>query len=216
MLSLSVLLFEATFVQYWVKKFLTDVMHVSETQADLSFLITCVTAPLAGIMFGGCVIQKIGGYESYKSTYYCIGATMTCGGLGIGIGFIGANYLPFQILLWLYLFSGGSIVPCLVGTVLWSLPHELKGSGNSLCLLITSLLGYTPAPYIYSIIFEASKDSYPNLAMMICLSYALVGTLVQCIVLRLRFSRESSQVDDTNKERINSDSENISETTCVS
>ena len=64
--------------------------------------------------------------------------------------------------MWLVLFFGGGIVPILTSIIINSVPGEHSGSANSISNLLTNLLGYLPAPYIYGIL----SDIYGDLGVM--------------------------------------------------
>lgn len=169
-----------------MKDYLINIVKLSEVESDLSFILSTMTATPLGLFTGGLIIQKIGGYENYRSTMYCIICTLLCTTFGLMTGVFGERYIPTLCFIWMYLFIGSSIVPSLLGVVVSSVELNLKGTANSLCLCITNILGYTPAPITYTIIHEITKEDYPTLALSATMSYCIVGTILQIFCLRYR------------------------------
>ena len=186
-----------------MKYYLLDVLHINKTTADILFIVFCLTAPVAGILFGGCFIQRHGGYESIKAMYFILMSTSICTVISIGV-FFSTKITYFCVLMFLFLFFGSSISPCLGGSVLRSLPPELRGSGNSLQNIIVNIFGYTPGPYIYGFIYEKTKSFAPTLAFSVCLGSSFIGFLLILKVVKIRKnnSRMSSRAFAEEKENI--------------
>ena len=113
-LAVAVFNFISTAIQYWVSDHLSKVMKFEENEIFICFVITCVTAPALGVISGGYVVQKIGGYEVKKAILICLLFSIIASINGIFI-IIPENILGFSIVLWIYLFFGGAIIPNLIG-----------------------------------------------------------------------------------------------------
>jgi MFS family permease len=184
-LTVAILLFIITVVQNWIKQYLTEVLLVSEKLSDLCFIGYALTALPIGIISGGFIVQKIGGYSSLKSSYYVAINTLICVGLAVVIAFV-HNLIFFSIVFWLFLFFGAAIIPALDGGILSALPAELKGSGYSFQNVTSNIIGLSPAPTIYGIIYEATSKSTPTLALTLCLATSGIGFILMLIVISLR------------------------------
>lgn len=168
-----------------MKHYLINVIHVSDNLADLFFIIFCVTAPISGILFGGFYVKKIGGYANLEAMYFIMFCTFSCFSLGLTLAFIRNTYV-FAVLMWLFLFFGSSMVPSLNGSLLSSLPANLKGSGYSFQNVVVHLLGNTPAPSFYGYIYERTKHTVPTLALSLSLCVSGIGFILVSAVLYLK------------------------------
>ena len=166
-----------------MKKYLTDVLQLPESYAEIAFVIVCVTAPVSGISSGGFIIQKLGGYHKLNAIYIIAFNCLLIGCIAIIIGFT-KSYIVFGILVWIYLFFGSMIDPCLYGSLLASLPLDLKGCGYSLTYISTSILGVSTAPFMYGFIYELTKEFSPSFSMSLCLSLPLIGSLLAFSIIR--------------------------------
>jgi sugar phosphate permease len=66
-LTLTNLYFVVSGIQYWITKYLQVVLKVEETTAQTFFSLTCLTAPVSGVIIGGSITTYFGGFESVKA-----------------------------------------------------------------------------------------------------------------------------------------------------
>ena len=130
-----------------MKKYLTDVLNLPESNAEIFFVIFCVTAPVSGITTGGFIIQKLGGYHKLNAVYIIAINCFIIGCIAIIIAFT-SSYIMFGILIWIYLFLGSMIDPSLYGSLLASLSIELKGSRYFLQYINTSIIEISSASFM--------------------------------------------------------------------
>ena len=168
-----------------MKHYLTNVIKVSDDRADFLYLIFCISSPPSGILFGGIIVQKLGGYAHINSIYYILFNTFTCAILAIAI-FFTKDFNLFGVYIWFTIFFGAGSIPAIGGSILSCLPSELKGSGFSLQNLIVNIVGYTPAPYIYGYIYQKYKENYPTFAMSFCLGSSIIGFFSMILVIYIR------------------------------
>lgn len=181
---MTILLFIITVVQNWMKQYLTEVLLVEETLADIFFIGYALTSLPLGVMTGGFVVQRIGGYTSLNSSYYVAFNTLMCAILAIAIAYV-HNLIFFSFLFWSLLFFGAAMIPALDGGIISSVPVELKGSGYSLQNVTSNVIGVSPAPTIYGIIYENTPKT-PTLALSLCLSTSAIGFFMMVVVIFLR------------------------------
>ena len=62
-LALSALYFVVTGIQFWSTEFLVQVIRADFSTVLVAFAATSATAPILGVLFGGLVIDSIGGYH---------------------------------------------------------------------------------------------------------------------------------------------------------
>lgn len=200
-LGISVLLYISTVITFWVSDYCKNVMKIPEDTIFILFVVICVTAPAAGIILGGCIVEKMGGYESKNSVMFCFIAGCFAGGLSIfSLTPIMESTIGFAVILWLFLFFGGSIIPNMVGILLDSLPtKKLKGAGNSLNMVINASLGYLPGPYVYGMLYNNYKETNPRIAFIVTLLFSWVGVL--CIFFAMIFRyKKFAEIEKLKKE----------------
>ena len=89
------------------------------------FISITITGPTLGVLFGGCAVDKVGGYETKKAmkvVLICAWCAALCAipiPLMKNLGW----FIPF---MWLFLFFGGGLMPGLSGIMIDSVPTELK------------------------------------------------------------------------------------------
>lgn len=179
----TIFLFITTFLLQWMKKYLIDIVKLSEAQANIGFITVCLTAPIIGILLGGLISQKLGGYGTLKSLYLCLLNSFLCGIIGILLIFI-THYIAFAILIWTFLFLGSMINPIINGSILSSLPLELKGSGNTIQFIFSNLVGVSSAPFVYGVIYQVTHDWLPSFSMGICLSSSFLASFLIFLLIR--------------------------------
>ena len=190
--------FIITVIQQWMNDYLQKVIHFSSENAVFVFLIVAVTALPTGIIIGGIIVQKLGGYSSIKATYMIIINSGICSLIAVAFAFV-TNKVGFIVLTWPYLFLGASIVPCLAGAIVASIPLELKGSGCSLYFISVNLLGFAPAPTVYGLLDDIFSKTTPTLPISISFGFAFIGFCLMNIVLCIR----QSHINKINKEEEN-------------
>lgn len=61
-LTMSVILFVSTGVQFWLTDYFVNVLKCDPTAVYIAYAIVSITGPTTGCGFGGFFISKIGGY----------------------------------------------------------------------------------------------------------------------------------------------------------
>jgi hypothetical protein len=117
-LGLSTLYFVVTGVQFWATEFLLEVSQAPYTKVLGAFAGTSASAPVLGVVMGGIVVDRFGGYHgstgARRTTAFCAGLAS----LAVVSAVIGAMQTDFELvigLVWLVLFFGGAIVPGATG-----------------------------------------------------------------------------------------------------
>jgi hypothetical protein len=192
--SVVVLLFIVTAIQYWITDYLKIVLQAEQDAITIAFVVTCVTAPTLGIILGGCIVQKYGGYESKIASLWCVLFAVVAGCCSIAIPIFN-NIIGFAIVLWLFFFFGGAIVPNIIGIYISSLPIELRGAGNSFSNTLINAFGYLPAPYVYGTIFDATAEINKKIALASVVNYCWVGVLLLALSMFFRY-RSFNKLND--------------------
>lgn len=187
-LANSVIFFGMAVVQFWGASYMKNVLEETDDFIQLYvFSAICITGPPAGVILGGVVGSKIGGYTVKPAIVYC---TIFC-----GISCIFAltvtlykNVAFFGVIIWLYFFFAGAMIPIITGIIISSLPARLRGDGFSVMNFLLNLTGNLPAASVYGAIYDATKNTHKTWAMMFTMAYNCVGFLfvVLAMIFRLR------------------------------
>lgn len=147
-ISMSVILFVSTGIQYWLPDYFMNIRHFDRNIVNIAFSVVSMTAPTSGCGFGGFIVNKFGGYENPKTIYYVL--MFASSGIGCAIVLPFVDGFPISvILLWFVFFFGGAMMPGLTGIMMISVPPYLRPFGNSNGEIIKNILGYLPAPFMY-------------------------------------------------------------------
>jgi MFS family permease len=121
--------------------------------SSLYFATAAITGPVAGIVAGGIVFSKLGGYENPK-TYPIATIVMAAGCItGFPLPWVDDIIVAFA-LIWFEFFCGGFSMPVLLAIMINSVPPSGRTTANSVANFFYNLLGYLPAPYVYGVVYD--------------------------------------------------------------
>ena len=105
-----------------------------------AFAFVVITSPPAGIILGGILSGKVGGYDTEKAIYIpLITSFFVC--IIANIVPLTSNLFIFLPFFWIYLFLGSVLLPVANGIILVSVDKKYAGSANSVSTLIYNILG---------------------------------------------------------------------------
>ena len=108
---------------------------------------------MSGVIIGGIIFNKIGGYESPKAYPLCVLIMSIGSTIGFPLPFVTDPNLS-ALLVWVEFFCGGFCMPALIALQIANVPPSAKTTANSLANFVYNLLGYLPAPYIYGLVYD--------------------------------------------------------------
>ena len=110
-------------------------------------------APLSGVIAGGALFSRVGGYNSYKALHVIqiVGANAAIWGWGCSSS---PTFGPFVAFIAMQLFFGGMTMPVATGLMLNQVPQNMRTVCNSIANMTYNLFGYVPAPYIYGFMYQ--------------------------------------------------------------
>ena len=154
-------------------------MNIADSEVYFYYSLTCLTAPIAGVMIGGIIFGSIGGYTSKKALKLCciLGSFAVIN--AIPIPFL-SNKITVYLLLWLVFFFGASILPTMTGIMLNSVEIELRTTANSIATLAYNLFGYLPSPFVYGLfsdIIKGDENTSHRVALATILYYSIPAVL---------------------------------------
>ena len=193
-LSNSVAFFGMGVVQYWGDKYMEKVLNMNDR--FFAFAGLCLLGPILGIVFGGYVCDKLGGYQKRNSMVFIIIIMIVSSIISSLIAIHKIKSL-FIILTGSYLLFLCAAMPPESGIIISSLENNLRGDGFALSNCLLNLLGSFPSSYVFSIISDIfnqnlSKEKvdqyeYYRYAWMISMLYNLIGLLFIIIAGISRF-----------------------------
>lgn len=197
-------------VQFYGDKYMKIVLDIDDTLRFILFGFLCLFGPTTGMVCGGIICSKLGGYIKRSSMTFVIICMAIASIISMFIACHDFKIL-FVITGWTYLFAIGASIPPISGIIISCLDNNLRGDGFSFCNLILNLLGSFPSSYVYSLLTDAFSDKGDDqykYAWMISMAYNFVGLLFAIIGGLFRF-RIKGDLSETKKEVIeeaNSDS----------
>ena len=199
----SVAFFGIGVVQYYGNKYMEFVLEIGDSVRFILFGILCLFGPTTGMVFGGIICSKMGGYIKSKSMTFVI----LCMAIASIISmFIACHEIIalFIITGWSYLFAIGASIPPISGIIISCLDNNLRGDGFSFCNLVLNLVGSFPSSYTYSVLCDAFEDKgikeKYKYAWMITMGYNFVGLLFVIIAGIFRFRIKGDLSEDKKDE----------------
>ena len=192
---LTAVYFITTGIQFWMTDYWVHAMGESKGMATIYFSVAAITGPVSGVVLGGVMFARIGGFQSPKAFSLC--TLIMCLGtlIGFPLPFI-PNTIVQVILVWVQFFCGGFCLPALMSMQINNVPQSTKTTANSVANCVYNLLGYLPAPYIYGLVYDATGggDSHWGMVSLEC-----AGVLANLIMLAVLFKdkREESKIERT-------------------
>ena len=197
-LANSVVFFGMAVIQFWGADYMQYVVGVTDEFVLLYvFSAICITGPPAGIILGGVIGSKIGGYTVRKAIVICVGlCAMSCV-FALIITLDSSHVAYFGIMVWLYFFFSGATTPLETGIVISSLPERLRGDGFSVMNFILNLIGNLPASSVYGLIYQNTEHTHNTYAMFFTMSYNVVGLIF--VILGMVFRLNKNDKDEEPK-----------------
>lgn len=154
-LSVTLLYFVVTGIQFWFSDFLITVMNMEKEVVFTIFGFVSISGPVFGVIFGGFISSKLGGYNNPRSLYWTAAVSVFSIFMSVPIPYMGYDKVGLQIvLLWFMLFSGGMMLPGIMGMMLNTVDENLKTTANSIANTSFNLFGFLPSPYVYGLISD--------------------------------------------------------------
>lgn len=205
-LSNSVAYFGMGVIQFWGNNYLKHYMEVNDNKLKLFlFNVICVSGPTIGVIIGGLLTQKLGGYTKRKTIYFALILSLISSLISIFISKIKSDHLfLFCILVCLYLFFLCAMIPPEAGIILASLPLEHKGDGFTVTNFLLNLIGNTPCTFVYPFFkdnvykddknIEDNGKNWPK-AMNACMLYNFfgLGFILISTFFRMKLPEDLSQ-----------------------
>ena len=159
-LGITSIYFIVTGIQFWITKYLIEILEVEPIVVNIIFSIISITAPLSGVLFGGTISDKYGGYKGKNETkalQMCSAFGLLTLFFGIPLGFM-FRIIYLSVLLWAFLFFGAAIIPIATGIMISCVPKDCQATSSSISQIIFNLFGYFCSPMIAGFIMDIFED----------------------------------------------------------
>ena len=215
-LSNSVSFFGMGIVQYWGDKYMELVLQIKTTLRFILFSGLCLLGPILGIVFGGVITSKLGGYNKRKAMTFTV-ILLVVAAVISSLVTIGNNTVIFILFSWCYLFFLCAAIPPESGIIISSLEKNLKGDGFALSNSILNLIGSFPSSYVFGALLDlyekklnkedVQKYKHYTYAMITCMAYNFIGVVFIGIAWCFRMKIKGDL--DTDPQEEIQDSQNI-------
>lgn len=178
LMGLTGIYFITTGIQFWMTDYWVAVLGKDKTSGVVTLSLTTITGPITGVICGGIVFNKLGGYTSPKSYPVAVFVMAMAACLGFPIPFV-KDFIPLVVgLLWGQFFCGGFCMPVLTGILLNSVPIPCRTMANSIANLFYNLFGYLPAPYAYGLAYQLTGSGTSRAGLITLECAGVLGALL--------------------------------------
>lgn len=179
-LALTALYFVVTGIQFWGTSYMLIALQAPQPLVNLMFVLCAASGPTLGVLVGGAVVDRCGGYRGVRNRVTALRLVTAAGNLceslvskyhlstGLvalccaGVASIVHSFYLFVGALWLILFLGGSILPSCSGILVSIVPRKQRPISSSLCLLTFNLFGYFLSVVLSGLLMQIVDMYYPT------------------------------------------------------
>ena len=200
-ITLSTMFVIVSAIQFWINDYMENGLLISNEKTRLyAFAFVIITSPTAGIILGGIISGKIGGYDTEKAIYIpLITSFLDC---------ILANIIPFTMnmytfvfLFWIFLFLGSILLPVVHGIILVSVDKEYAGSASSVSTLCYNFLGRLPGPNLYAFYKSIIGNKHSRIPFLLLLNMAIPTFISVLVCVKYQKEKYSDLNHIKNKEK---------------
>lgn len=154
-------------IKFWGNEYMELVLGIEDSSLRTIFFgILTLTGPTLGLVFGGFIGGKIGGYHVKPTILVTLLFDFLACLFGLPSSFIpsGHEYI-YLVVAWVFSFFSTSVMPLETGIILASVDINLKGDALSFTNFMLNLIGNLPPPFVYGFINQHWGDKNKHLAM---------------------------------------------------
>ena len=199
-------------IQFWISDYIQYALHIEEPHTRFLMLgAVIITSPPLGMVVGGIILTKLGGYDSEKAIYIPLVSSLAASIFG-NLCPISPSAYVFLPLFWLYFFAGSGIIPSANGICLVSVEKKYAGAASSISILLYNVLGRFPGPNLYAFFKSLVNDNSSRVPMWLLLNVSVIGflsILIGLIFNKRRYKKLREEL--LNKEENENNNENIND-----
>ena len=175
-------------IQFWINDYIQYPLGIEEAEKRfMMFGAVIVTSPPLGMVIGGIILSKVGGYESEKAIYIPLIFSLIVS-IFANLAPLSKNVYIFLPLFWVYFFCGSAIIPAANGISLVSVDKKYAGAASSMSILLYNVLGRFPGPNLYAFFKSLVDDETSRTPMWLLLNVAVIGFLA--VLIAIKFNRQ--------------------------
>ena len=175
-------------IQFWINDYLQYGLKIEEAQTRfIMFGSVIVTSPPLGMIIGGIILSKVGGYEAEKAIYIPLIASLIVV-IFANLAPLSTNVYIFLPLFWVYFLSGSAVIPAANGISLVSVDKKFAGAASSISILVYNVLGRFPGPNLYAFFKSWVDDPSSRTPMWLLLNVSVIGFLA--VLFSLKFNKQ--------------------------
>lgn len=207
--TLCLLHFIAAFLALWGAPYLAESAWGAPSPAVAVVLLAvalCVL-PTLGTLVGALVCER---QEGFKAGMHAVALRLACGFVALGalcgpLSSALEGFYPRLLLLGVWLFSAGALLPICVGLLMTSMPSYLRSFSAASMFLMLHVLSFAAAPLLLTLLMTMFVRPAKGLDFGVGL--ALWATVLAALLLLVAYAREPkgsgpeprlSGVDDLN------------------
>ena len=197
-------------IQFWINDYLQFGLQIEDAKTRfIMFGSVIVTSPPLGMVIGGIILSKVGGYESEKAIYIPLISSLIVS-IFANLAPLSTNAYIFLPLFWVYFFSGSTIIPAANGISLVSVEKKYAGAASSISILLYNVLGRFPGPNLYAFFKSLVDDDTSRTPMWLLLNVSVIGFLAVLIALKFNKKKFKKLKEELlKKEKEKEEQENI-------
>ena len=150
-LSLSFGYFAVIGLSYWSTQFFIDVRGAPESAARAGFIFCALTAPIGGVVFGGWIVDRAGGYSGLvqrTEALKCCCVFLFTGALFAGPAGVLTNLWLCSGAIWMVLFFGSATLPPATGVMLNAVHQDMRPFAAAVATISFNCIGYFGGPLV--------------------------------------------------------------------
>jgi MFS family permease len=138
-----------------------------------------------GSILGGVLTTKLGGYTTKSAFILVLCVYLLLLVASLPISFVHSIYL-FGSCLWLVVFVFGFTEPILTGIMLNMVSPPERSTAISVTIFLQMIFGLLPAPYVYGLIYSATRETHPRYALRFISFTTIIGGVALILSFLMR------------------------------
>ena len=180
---------------FWLTDYLENILEEKNSFQRLYIYIEAIViGPIIGIAIGGFLGSMTGGYEKKNSVLAIFILQAISSLFSIFVPLVN-NINLFSLYLTLFNLFMSSVIPVNTGLILWTLPKNLKGFGNGVGNLITTIIGKFPSPLLYGYIQYLFNDYNKRIGMHFLMKISFLGEICLALATLFRFKDNFTEIE---------------------
>ena len=180
---------------FWLTDYLENILEEKNSFQRLYIYIEAIViGPIIGIAIGGFLGSMTGGYEKKNSVLAIFILQAISSLFSIFVPLVN-NINLFSLYLTLFNLFMSSVIPVNTGLILWTLPKNLKGFGNGIGNLITTIIGKFPSPLLYGYIQYIFNDYNKRIGMHFLMKISFLGEICLAFATLFRFKDNFTEIE---------------------